>query len=73
MIRKVMLTSVLLAVASAGAVTVQQLSTTPKFFSTCGASSCSRAVKCLVPVCACNIKPGQLSGICVPTSNPPAK
>jgi hypothetical protein len=73
MIRKVILTSLLLAVASAGAVTVQHLSTTPKVFSVCGGAACSARVHCLVPLCTCNIKPGQLSGTCVQTSNPPVK
>lgn len=63
MIRKVVLTSLLLAVASAGAVTVQQLSTTPTF-GACG-GRCSKFVSCLVPFCGCQVPPGASSGTCV--------
>lgn len=65
MIRKVILTSLLLAVASAGAVTVQQLGTKPAQFA-CG-QICSRTVGCPNPThCFCRIPPGQSKGTCLP-------
>ena len=65
MIRKVILTFLFLAVASAGAVTVQQLSTKPAQFA-CG-QICSRTVGCPNPThCFCRIPPGSSKGTCLP-------
>jgi len=63
MIRKVALTSVLLAVASAGAVTVKQLTTTPKLFGACR-QNCSVAVSCSAAACFCDIPSGAVAGTC---------
>lgn len=65
MIRKMILTSLLLAVASAGAMTVKQLTTAPKLFAGCS-GICSRTVPCPDPEkCLCVIADGDEFGVCL--------
>lgn len=64
MIRKVILASLLLAVVSAGAVTVKQLTTTPKFLDACGQQCSVAQPACPTPICFCDIRPGSLVGTC---------
>lgn len=64
MIRKAMLASLFLAVVSAGAVTVKQLSTAPKFLDACGQHCTVAQPACPAPICFCDIPPGSLVGTC---------
>lgn len=63
MIRKLVFTSLLLAVACAGAVTVRQLTIEPTFV-LCG-QPCSVVVPVCPTGCFCKIPPGQITGKCV--------
>jgi len=63
MIRKVLLASTLLAVVSAGAVTIKQLNKAPKLFPGCR-GTCSATQPCTSGPCFCYI-PSGTSGFCV--------
>lgn len=55
--------AVIATVGSAGAVSVRQLTTTPKPLAICRGGTCSATVHC-PGVCFCNLQPGQSVGFC---------